>query len=133
MKLSTKGRYGLKALYFIAVQKDGEIMSVSNLSKLTQITPAYLEKILSILKKNNFVVSSRGVNGGYLLSREPSVISIGEILRALEGRLYLADCNAGKCMNSNCPNKTIFNFLYAKINKVFDDLTLEDMIRGKYE
>ena len=55
MKLSTKGRYGLKALYFIAVQKDGEIMSVSNLSKLTQITPAYLEKILSILKKNNFV------------------------------------------------------------------------------
>ena len=133
MKLSTKGRYGLKALYFIAKQEEDEPMSVSSLSKLTQITPAYLEKILAILKKYKLVVSSRGANGGYFLSRSASEITIGEILRALEGKLYLADCNAGKCENNCCPNKTIFKFLYDKINEVFDKFTLEDMVRGIYE
>lgn len=133
MKLSTKGRYGLKAIYFIATQAEGETMSVSNLSKLTQISPAYLEKILSLLKKAYLVVSLRGANGGYILSKPADQISIGEILRALEGKLYLADCNSGTCSNANCPNKTIFNFLYSKINLMFDSFTLNDMIRGKYE
>ncbi len=133
MKLSTKGRYGLKAIYFIATQPEGETMSVSNLSKLTQISTSYLEKILSLLKKANLVVSSRGATGGYILSRSADQISIGEILRSLEGELYLADCNSGSCSNLKCPNKTIFNFLYSKINIMFDSFTLNDMIRGKYE
>ena len=133
MKLSTKGRYGLKAIYFIAMQADGETMSVSNLSKLTQISQSYLEKILSLLRKAKLVASSRGATGGYVLAKPATEISIGEILRALEGKLYLADCTSGACSNENCPNKTIFNFLYNKINLMFDSFTLNDMIRGKYE
>lgn len=132
MQLSTKGRYGLKAMYFLA-KNPNENLSITTLATLTETSPAYLEKLMGILKKARLVISTRGASGGYMIAKDAKDISIGDILRALEGKLYLADCNAGKCPNINCPNKNIFNALYLKINKVLDDFSLEDMIRGNYE
>lgn len=132
MKLSTKGRYGLKAMYFLA-KNPNENLSTTTLATLTETSPAYLEKLMGILKKAKLVISTRGASGGYMIAKDAKDISIGDILRTLEGKLYLADCNAGKCSNINCPNKNIFNALYLKINKVLDDFSLEDMIRGNYE
>lgn len=131
MKLSTKGRYGLKAIYFLGKLNDGEIVSLKQLSAQTDVTMPYLEKLLGILKKNNLVDAIRGTNGGYKLSKKSNEITIGEILRALEGNIYLADCNSGKCNRSDCPNYSIFNYIYKKINSVFDELTLEQMIKGE--
>ncbi len=129
MKLSTKGRYGLRVMYYLGSMGEG-VMSLSELSYKTGVNAPYLEKILGMLKKAKLVTTERGANGGYMLSDSPNNISIGQILRSLEGNLYLADCNSGKC-TQKCPNKDIFNYLYKQINEVLDKKTLQDMIRGE--
>ncbi len=130
MKLSTKGRYGLRVMYYLAETTEN-ITTLSELSKKTGVNAPYLEKILGILKKAKLVDTERGANGGYLIARDPKEISIGEILRALEDNLYLADCNSGKCNKETCPNKNIFNFIYEEINNLLDSKTLYDMITGE--
>lgn len=131
MKLSTKGRYGLKAMYYLGKLNPEEIISLKQLSAQTDVSMPYLEKLLGILKKDNLIVATRGTNGGYKLSKQPQEITIGEILRTLEGNMYLADCNSGKCNKADCPNYLIFNYIYKKINTVFDEITLDQMIKGE--
>jgi len=127
MKLSTKGRYGLRVMYYLA--RDNErVCTLSELSYKTGVNAPYLEKILGYLKKGELVSTERGANGGYILSRPAKDISIGEILRLLEDNMYLAECNSGKCDKGTCPNMKIFNHIYKEINKVLDNMNLEDML-----
>ncbi|MBE5735109.1 MAG: Rrf2 family transcriptional regulator [Clostridiales bacterium] len=132
MKLSTKGRYGLRVMYYLGQSPD-RVITLSELAKSTGVNAPYLEKILGILKKADLVVTERGANGGYVVSRPANEISIGEILRALEDNLYLADCNSGKCDKVTCPSKSIFNYIYTEINNLLDSKTLQDMIGDNYE
>ena len=132
MKLSTKGRYGLRVMYYLGQSPD-RVITLTELSKSTGVNAPYLEKILGILKKADLVITERGANGGYVVSRPASDISIGEILRALEDNLYLADCNSGKCDKATCPSKSIFNYIYTEINNLLDSKTLQDMIGDNYE
>lgn len=131
MKLSTKGRYGLKAMYFLAkFQSEKQVISISELSKLTQTSDAYLEKIMSKLKKNGLVKSYRGASGGYVLAKNTNLITIGEILNVLEDGLLVSDCTT-KCTEQTCPNKNIFKFIDGEINKVLNKITLKQMVEGK--
>lgn len=132
MKLSTKGRYGLRVMYYLGQSPD-RVITLSELAKSTSVNAPYLEKILGILKKASLVETERGANGGYIISKPANEISVGEILRALEGNLYLADCNSGKCNKDSCPNKSIFNFIYREINNLLDSKSLQDMIGDNYE
>ncbi len=132
MKLSTKGRYGLRVMYYLGQSPD-RVITLSELAKSTGVNAPYLEKILGILKKADLVITERGANGGYVVSRPANEISIGEILRALEDNLYLADCNSGKCDKEACPTKSIFNYIYTEINNLLDSKTLQDMIGDNYE
>ncbi len=128
MKLSTKGRYGLKAMYYLA--QENSLLSLKQLSLKAEIPEPYLEKILGILRKEKLIETTRGSLGGYSLSRPADEISIGEILRALEDNLYLAACNGGKCNSKDCPSKNIFNRIYKEINDVLDKIYLSDMLEG---
>lgn len=128
MKLSTKGRYGLKAMYYLA--QENNLMSLKQLSMKSEIPESYLEKILGLLRKKNLVETTRGALGGYSLSRPVNEISIGEILRALENNLYLAACNGGNCNSKDCPSKNIFNRIYLEINNVLDKIYLSDMLES---
>lgn len=131
MKLSTKGRYGLKAMYYLAkFQNEKQVISISELSKLTQTSDAYLEKIMSKLKKNLLVKSYRGASGGYVLARDAKKITIGEVLNVLEDGLLVSDCTT-KCTEKTCPNKNIFKFIDCEINKVLNKITLKQMVEGK--
>ena len=133
MKLSTKGRYGLRVMYYLSETPD-RVITLNELSYKSKVSGPYLEKILGLLKKANLITTERGANGGYIISRKPNEISIGEVLRALEDNLYLADCNSGKCDRETCPNMHMLNYIYSEINRVLDNKTLEDMIKGdKYE
>ena len=133
MKLSTKGRYGLRVMYYLGEASE-RVITLSELSHKSGVSGPYLEKILGYLKKAKLVATERGANGGYIISKKPEEISIGEILRALEDNLYLADCNSGKCGKEKCPNMHMLNYIYAEINKVLDNKSLKDMIVGdKYE
>ncbi len=127
MKLSTKGRYGLKAMYYMAVSPQ-ELFNLKDLCAKTGVTEAYLEKLLGVLRKAGLVDASRGVKGGYRLSKEPSDITIWQILSTLEGDLYVADCANGQCNKKLCPNKTIFSTIYQQISQVLKQMTLQEFV-----
>ena len=99
MKISTRSRYGLKAMAYLALQN--KCCSVKEISDVEKIPFEYLEKIFSQLKKCNLVNVKRGVQGGYILNREPKNIAVGEIFESLEGKFTPVKCIDG---NFNCPD-----------------------------
>ena len=96
MKLSSKSRYGLKAMCELAVKYD-EVVSTLQIAESTSTSEAYLEQLMAILKRAGLIVSIRGAGGGYKLARSPYDISVGEILRALEDDLKFVECISGEC------------------------------------
>ena len=91
MKLSTRGRYGLKAMVDLALAYGGGPVSTASLAAQQGVSEAYLEQLISALRKAGLVTSSRGAQGGYALSSPPEEINVGEILRVLEGSTALAE------------------------------------------
>lgn len=86
MKLSTKGRYGLRAMVDLGIYSEQEPVSISSIAQRQQISDRYLEQLIGKLKKAGLVSSVRGAQGGYQLARNPEDISAGDILRVLEER-----------------------------------------------
>ena len=93
MKLSTKGRYGLRALIDLAQYSGEAPVSITSISDRQNISERYLEQLMSMLKKGDLVKSLRGAGGGYVLARDAADISVGDILRALEGSLDPVECS----------------------------------------
>ena len=87
MKISTKGRYGLRAVIDIAIHGENEPVSLSDIAIRQDISISYLEQLIAKLKKAHIVTSIRGAKGGYSLAAPMNKISVGDILRALEGDL----------------------------------------------
>lgn len=92
MKLSTKGRYGLQAMVDIGVYAKEKHISLKSIAERLDVSENYLEQLIALLKRNNLVTSVRGAQGGYNLARCAKDITIGEILRTLEGSLAPTDC-----------------------------------------
>lgn len=136
MKLSTRSKYGLNAMFELAQKYGQKPASVKEISESQQIPEAYLEQLFMPLKKAGLITSSRGAQGGYMLSDEPGTISIGSIIRALEGPISLADCveDEGGCCErgSTCPGKIIWDKINKSINCVIDSLSLQDILE-EYE
>jgi Rrf2 family cysteine metabolism transcriptional repressor len=129
MKLSTRSRYGLRAMYDLAVNQNGPV-SLKTIAQRQEISEAYLEQLFASLRRAGLVVSSRGAQGGYELSRPSSEISIGEILNALEGSTSITDCVGGEgCKNASfCPSHPVFARIQEAIDGVLGSITLENMI-----
>ena len=87
MKLSTKGRYGLRAIVDLASNSQDGAVCISSIAQRQNLSESYLEQLMSLLRKAGIIESVRGAGGGYRLARPPEQISVGEILRALEGDL----------------------------------------------
>ena len=79
MKLSTKGRYGLRALIDLAAYSEEEPVSISSIASRQGISERYLEQLMSLMKKAGLIKSVRGASGGYTLARKASEISVGDI------------------------------------------------------
>ena len=131
MKLSTKGRYGLKAMVDLAVVYGETRLSISNLATMQGISDAYLEQLVSALKKAGLVESVRGAQGGYTLAKSPENITVNEVLKALEGETTLVDCVSSDkvdCSNAcSCSARPLWLKLQSKIDEVLDSTTLKDM------
>ena len=131
MKLSTKARYGLKAMVDLAVEYGSGPVSTATLASLQGVSVAYLEQLVASLKRANLVVSLRGAQGGYTLSRAPEEISVGEVLTALEGSTALVDCvgyETVSCENAcSCSARPLWLKLQNRINAVLDETTIKDM------
>lgn len=92
MKLSTKGRYAVRAMIDLAMNQDGCPVLLKDIAQRQALPERYLEHLMLALKNTGFVRSSRGANGGYTLAREPVDITVLEILRATVGDLCLVEC-----------------------------------------
>lgn len=133
MKLSTKGRYGLKAMLDIAINGKDQCVSLKQIAERQSLSENYLEQLISLLKKSGLLKSTRGAQGGYTLSKNPEQITVGDILRALEGSLAPVDCvlvnENKKCSDSNgCVTKFIWKKVTDSINDVVDNITLMDLV-----
>ena len=89
MKISTKGRYGLRAIIDLAQYSEIEPVSINSIASRQGISERYLEQLMTLLKKADLIKSIRGAGGGYVLAKDMSEISVGDVLRALEGRTEL--------------------------------------------
>lgn len=128
MKMSSKARYGLYAAVELARRYDSGLCPVSEIALTTGVTEKYLEQIFALLKKEGIVVSSRGANGGYVLSCAPEEISVGRVLLAVED-MEIVDCIHGNCENSSkCPSKRLWSRLYANINDYLNTITLKELV-----
>lgn len=133
MRLSTKGRYGVKAMLDLAIHSSEGHIALKNIAERQNISEHYLEQLIAILRKAGLVKSVRGAQGGYVLAQEPSEITVGSILRALEGSLAPVDCvvedEAYECEKSECcVTRTVWVKVRDSINQVIDSITLEDLI-----
>ena len=133
MKLSTKGRYGLRAMIDLTIHGQEQLVSIKSISERQGISENYLERLIALLKKAGLVASTRGAQGGYSLKLPAEDISVGDILRALEGDLNPVDCTLTndelECSAENfCVTKFVWKRISDSINEVVDGITLQDMV-----
>jgi len=138
VKLSTKGRYGLRAMIDLAIHSKENQVSIKSISERQEISENYLERIIALLKKAGYVKSTRGAQGGYMLTKKPDQISVGNILRALEGDLNPVDCSLTNddivCSESSlCVTKFVWKRISDSINDVVDNISLQDLVNEQIE
>ncbi len=134
MKLSTKVRYGLRAVFDIAYNHaPGESGQVKEIARRQNISPGYLEQIFFRMKKHGIIRSERGPRGGYALARPASDITIGDIYRATEGDIAIVDCATSACpacdQEKACVVHPVWTEINADIAAILDRYTIEDLRR----
>lgn len=133
MKISTKGRYGLRALIDLAQYSEIEPVSISSIATRQSISEGYLEQLMSMLKKAGLIKSIRGAGGGYVLAKDVSEISVGDVLRALEGSLQPVECAAfspeDSCEASGvCVTKYVWQRINESINQTVNEISLKQLV-----
>ncbi|MDO4649473.1 MAG: Rrf2 family transcriptional regulator [Eubacteriales bacterium] len=147
MKLSTRAIYGLRALIDLGLHSETEAVSIQSIATRQSISVSYLEQLMALLKKAGIVVSSRGASGGYRLGRPATEISVGDILRVLEGGLEAVKCG-GETRDNACQNPQekngcqgadvcVARFVWKRINDsitdAVDTMMLSDLIEESRE
>lgn len=129
MKISSKGRYGLIAMLDLAIHSRELHISLNSIAQRQGVSASYLEQVFSMLRKAGLISSIKGAQGGYSLSTKPDKISVGDILRALEGELTVAD-QQEQGINSiqDCVRIRVWDQLNQHINDFVDSITLEDLV-----
>lgn len=137
MKISTRGRYALRFMIDLAQRDNGEYTALKDVSVRQEISVKYLEQITSLLSKFGLLMSVRGPQGGYKLSKPPSEYKIGEILRITEGSLAPVACMEGAqnlCpKRDTCRTLALWQGLNRVINEYLDSMTLEDLLNRPSE
>ncbi len=133
MKISTKGRYGLRILLDIALYRVGDKpRMIREIASNQEISEKYISRLIIELRKTGLVKSVRGVNGGYTLTRKPEDINILDVLEIMEGPVAIVDCaiSSGKVCRrkSQCPTQRMWAEINQKIRNAFAAYTLKDLV-----
>lgn len=121
MKISTKTRYGLRFMVYLGYYYQKGPVHLNRVAKAENISKKYLEQIVPHLKQGGFLVSYRGSEGGYQLSRQPNEISVKDIVEVLEGPFHFVDC--GNLSGNRCER---YEFCAAReiwggLSEIFDN------------
>ncbi len=132
LRVSSKGRYGVKAIYELALHYGQGPLPLSHIAKAQSISEAYLEQLMAPLKRSGIIDGVRGSQGGYQLAREPASISVGDVVRALEGPISLADCTGtdpSHCPDwASCVGPDIWNRVQAALVETMNGISLSQLV-----
>ncbi len=130
MKLSTKGRYGVKAMVDLAIRYGKEHVSIKSIAERQNISEYYLEQLFAQLRKAGIIKSTRGAYGGYALSRPPDQITVYDIIKVLEGSIEISDCiEDTTCTNIDCcATRLLWVRIKESIDGVLKSTTLGDIV-----
>lgn len=134
MKITYKGDYALKALFHLALKYgEGQVMSINEITKSGDMPMKFLEQILLTLRKGGFVKSKRGINGGFYLARPPREITVGEVVRFIEGPIGPISCIQEDCYKgckdiASCIFRDVWKEVAHAISVVVDTLTFEELV-----
>ena len=135
--ITQKNKYALKAMYELAKRIGEGPVKIAEISETQGIPPKFLESILAELKKSKIIDSKRGYYGGYVFSKSPSEVSVGDIIRFLEKQPGEKDCIACDKKIKSCPyvDNCAFYPLWRKVHnaifKIYDETTLQDLLNYK--
>lgn len=133
MKISTKGRYALRMMVDLAINKGEKPVSIKEIAERQHISDKYLEQIISVLNKAGYVKSVRGPQGGYMLLRAPKDYTVGMILRLIEGSLAPVEClefEENTCpRRQECVTLKVWEKIDQAVKDVVDNITLEDLVQ----
>ena len=132
MKLSTRSRYGVRLMNELALRHGGGPVILKDIAHTQEISEKYLSKLIIPLKVAKLVRASRGSHGGYNLTRDPSEISIREIVEVLEGDLTTVEClhDEGTCTRSpDCPVRDIWYGLDRSVLNFLESIKLSDVAK----
>ncbi len=143
MKLSTKGRYGLRAMLDLALNNENtEAVCIQSIAERQHISESYLEQLVRKLRTAGLVNSVRGAGGGYQLARPASEISVGDVLRACEGSLEAVSCGSvspkgeesSSCDQADkCVTRVVWTRVNAAIEDAVDGITLDQLVAESHE
>ena len=137
MKISTRVRYGLKALVYIAEKsREDKLVRIKEIADDQNISVQYLEQILFKLKNENIIEGKRGPNGGYRLAKNPEEITLHELYKILDEEEKVIDCNESKenkanCNGQSCGTTCIWNKLDNAMTRILEETTLNDFIKNQ--
>ena len=137
MKLSTKGRYSVTALYELALHYGEGVVPLKTIAKTQGISENYLEQLMAPLRRAGLVESVRGAQGGYTLALPPAEVTIGQIITAVEGPIALVDClltnakaEGQSCVRAgHCVTRQVWAEVRDSINSVLNNISLADLIQ----
>lgn len=134
MIISTRGRYALRVLIDLAELGSDKYIPMKEIAERQEISLKYLERIVPVLTKNNYLEGVHGKGGGYRLSKKPEEYNIGELLRLTEGNLApvsCLECGAKPCNKADkCKTLGMWKKLHNLLNDYFDNITLEDLMKN---
>jgi Rrf2 family cysteine metabolism transcriptional repressor len=136
VKVSSRAHYGLRAMTQLALAYDQGLLSLTEIARAEHLPLSYLEQLVGELRRARLVEGTRGLHGGYRLSRPPEAITVGEIYRILEGPIAPVECTAedyqpGSCdMENGCLSRSVWMRVQESIAQVLDTTTLADLKVG---
>lgn len=136
MKLSTRARYGTRAILDMAIHYREGLVSVKDVAERQQISERYLEQLILPLKAAGLVNSVRGAHGGCILARTPSHIKLREVIEALEGPIDLVECvdDPDTCPHAiTCVTRDVWDEVQRAIDGVLESITLQDLVERHRE
>lgn len=128
MKISTKGIYGLKAMVDLAKYSSEDVVTLKSISERENISERYLEQIFSLLRKSGLIKGRKGSQGGYVITEDISKITIAQILKSLEGELFVVPKMDKGNILDKCIKENVWDKLNESINNVVDQMTLEELL-----